>query len=365
MARTNNSLTIVLLGFVLFMLQAKQVSGICHDNIKHTMLRKLGLSEVPQIEKRDLENAIVPAHVRNKYITMLRLYKDKERKRRALPSLAGILRGITSNTDTTGDVLYSDPSRQRLVFDMKGLIPENSEVTMAELKLFKKGIHKGELPPRRHSQPVNNARVSVYWVKILADGSNRTSLIDSRLVPILDSGWRSLDVTQAVHYWMKTTDKPMYLEIWIEAERMGSYAAKLAKLVHFTTQNPADQVLGKPELVVYTLNLEEYGSTGECGAKQGGTCCRQEYFINFRELTWTQYWIIEPPGYQAFHCGGGCKQPQWPFEYGERSCAVVESASLPVMYLVKRGNYTEIEVAEFPNMIIEKCGCTTDNVSVI
>ncbi|XP_067884029.1 left-right determination factor 2-like [Heterodontus francisci] len=362
MVRTNN---IALLGFVLFMLRAKQVSGIAHDNIRYVMLRKLGLSEVPEIEKRDLENTVVPAHVRNKYIAMLQLHKEKERKRRALPSLTGILRGITGNADTTGDVLYSDPTRQRLVFDMKGLIPENSEVTMAELKLFKKGVHKGELPPRRHSRPVNNARVSVYWVKILADGSNRTSLIDSRLVPILDSGWKSMDVTQAVHYWMNNADMPMYLEIWIEAERLGSYAAELAKLVHFTTQSPTDQVLGKPELVLYTLNLEEYGGTGDCGTKQSGTCCRQEYFINFRELTWTQYWIIEPPGYQAFHCVGGCKQPQWPFDYGERTCAVVESASLPMMYLVKKGNYTEIEVAEFPNMIIEKCGCTMDNVSVI
>ncbi|XP_072356319.1 lefty1 [Scyliorhinus torazame] len=347
------------------MLQASQVSGILHDNIKYAMLHKLGLREVPQIEKRDLENMVVPAHVRNKYIAMVQLHKDKERKRRALPSLAGILRGVPGNADTTGEVLYSDPSRQRLVFDMKGLIPENSEVTMAELKLFKKGVHKGALPPRRHSRPVNNARVSVYWVKILTDGSNRTSLIDSRLVPILDSGWKSLDVTQAVHYWMKTADMPMYLEIRIEAERMGSYAAELAKLVHFSTQSPVGQVLGKPELVLYTLNLEQYGSTGDCGGKQSGSCCRQEYFINFRELTWTQYWIIEPPGYQAFHCMGGCKQPQWPFDYGERSCAVVESASLPVMYLVKRGDYTEIEVAAFPNMITEKCGCTMDNVTVM
>uniref|UniRef100_UPI00398EE190 left-right determination factor 2-like n=1 Tax=Pristiophorus japonicus TaxID=55135 RepID=UPI00398EE190 len=364
MARTNRRSTMVLLGFV-FVLCVKVASGISHDDIKHAMLRKLGLSEVPQIEKRDQDSTVVPAHVRNKYISMLQLHKEKERKRRALPSLAGILRGITGNADTTGDVLYSDPTRQRLVFDMKGLIPENSEVTMAELKLFKKGVHRGALPPRRHSRPVNNARVSVYWVRILADGSNRTSLIDSRLVPILDSGWKSLDVTQAVHYWMKNADMPMYLEIWIEAERLGSYASELAKLVHFTTQSPADQILGKPELVLYTLNLEEYGSTGDCGAKRSEACCRQEYFINFRELTWTQYWIIEPPGYQAFHCVGGCKQPQGPFDYGERSCAVVESNSLPVMYLVKRGDYTEIEVAEFPNMIIEKCGCTMDNVSVI
>lgn len=95
-------------------------------------------------------------------------------------------------------------------------------------------------------------------------------------------------------------------------------------------------------------------------------CCREEYFINFRALTWTQYWVIEPARYQAFRCAGGCRQPQRGVHaYGQRKCAVVESAPLPMMYLVKKGDYTEIEVAEFPNMIVEKCGCAMDNVSVV
>ncbi|XP_051881413.1 left-right determination factor 1-like [Pristis pectinata] len=336
--------------------------------VRDAVLRELGLADVPRLTKRDLEEVVVPTRLRNKYLSMLQLHKEKERKRRALPSLAGILRGVPGNADTTGDVLYSDPTRQRLVFDMKGLIPDNSEVTLAELKLFKKGVRKGELPARRHGRPVNNARVSVYWVKTLADGTNRTSLIDSRLVPILDSGWKMFDVTQAIHYWQNTEELRMYLEVWIEAERPGRHAAELARFVSFTSQDPTNRMLGKPELVLYTLSFSEYGAVGDCGGsrtRRSRACCRQEYFINFRELAWTQYWIIEPPGYQAFRCVGGCKQPRWPFEYGERSCAAVESASLPMMYLVKKGDYTEIEVAEFPNMITEKCGCSTDNISVI
>ena len=95
------------------------------------------------------------------------------------------------------------------------------------------------------------------------------------------------------------------------------------------------------------------------------SCCREKYFINFRALTWTQYWIIEPAGYQAFRCTGGCKQPKRNYGYGERRCTASESAPLPIMYLVKKGDYTEIEVAEFPNMIVEKCACAMDNVSVV
>ncbi|KAI4877713.1 hypothetical protein NFI96_031909 [Prochilodus magdalenae] len=341
------------------------VEGFTHEDMKGAMLKQLGLSEVPKIHKRDLENLVVPAHVKTKYLNLLKVHN--KRRRRSLPSLAGILRGIPGNADISGEFVYSDTTRQRVVFEMDSRIPENSEVTMAELKLYKKAPHKRSMPARKGQRPVNNARVSIYWVEVLENGGNRTSLVDSRLIPIHETGWKSFDVTQAVHYWSKSQQKtPMHLEVWIEGERPGSYAAEMAKSVHFTGQDPSDNTLGKPELVLYTLNLEEYGSNGDCaGGSTEGRCCREEYFINFRALTWTQYWIIEPAGYQAFRCGGGCRQPERSYGYGERRCAVAESAPLPMMYLVKKGDYTEIEVAEFPNMIVEKCGCAVDNISVV
>ncbi|XP_061668426.1 lefty1 [Syngnathoides biaculeatus] len=334
-----------------------------HQDTKEALLRKLRLDEVPKISKRDLENLVVPAHVQTKYLSMLKLQHG--RRRRSLPSLAGILRGIPGNADISGEYVYSDATRNRVVFDMEARIPDNSEVTMAELKLYQRpSFHKRLAADRKPHRAVNNARVSIYWV----DGSNRTSLVDSRLIPIRETGWKSFDVTQAVHYWSRTPQQTptMHLEVWIEGERPGSYAAEVARSVRFTTQEQTDNTLGKPELVLYTLNLEEYGSRGDCDISHSkGTCCREQYFIDFRALTWTQYWIIEPAGYQAFRCTGGCKQPKRNYGYGERRCTVSESAPLPIMYLVKKGEYTEIEVAEFPNMIVERCACTVDNVSIV
>ncbi|KAG8443834.1 hypothetical protein GDO86_009137 [Hymenochirus boettgeri] len=362
-----NSLRLCLIFSTMYL---ASISAFNPEDIKDALLKKLNLPEVPRLRKRDVENLVIPRHIQAKYMSMLN--NHRERKKRSLPSLAGILRGIPGNADISGEILYSDTGRQTLVFGMEARIPDNSELTMAELKLFKMPPKITNVPDRRFHRPVNNARVSVYYLEILQDGTNRSSLVDSRLVPIMESGWRSFDVTQAVQYWLRNGGQSaMHLEIRVDGERHGSHASEMAKLVRFTSQNPSDNALGKPELVLYTLNLDEHGARGDCansGSKKDNICCREEYFINFRELTWTQYWIIEPAGYNAFRCTGSCKQPKFllsHYHYGQRTCAVVESAPLPVMYLVKKGDYTEIEVAEFPNMIVEKCGCTMDNISII
>ncbi|XP_077148327.1 left-right determination factor 1 [Ranitomeya variabilis] len=365
----NSNLVMGLIGFLCAFLTST-TWGFTPDDLKDALLKKLNVNHLPKLVKRDIDNLVVPRHIQSKYIAMLQ--KHKKRTKRSLPSLAGILRGIPGNADISGEVLYADPIKQTLAFGMESRIPQNSEVTMAELKLFKLPPNTKGLPDRRFNRPVNNARVSVYYVEVMKDGNNRTSLVDSRLVPIKESGWRSFDVTHAVHYWMRSSgESNMHLEIRIDGERHGNYAAEMAKLVQFTTQNPSDDAVGKPELVLYTLNLDDHGARGDCsssGAKKDNICCREENFINFRELTWTQYWIIEPAGYNAYRCSGSCRQPHsqaLQYSYGERICTVAESSPLPVMYLVKKGDYTEIEVAEFPNMIVERCGCTADNISII
>lgn len=85
-----------------------------------------------------------------------------------------------SDTDISGEIMYSDTTRQRLSFDMDSRIPHNSEVTMAELKLYKTSAYKMPLLQKRSHRPIKNARVSIYWVETLKNGKNRTSLVDSR-----------------------------------------------------------------------------------------------------------------------------------------------------------------------------------------
>ncbi|KAM8945399.1 left-right determination factor 1 [Pelodytes ibericus] len=342
-------------------------NGFTPDHIKDAMLKKMNLPELPRLEKRDLENLVIPKKIRDQYMSML--HTHRERQRRSVPSLLGIYREIQANAAISGEMIYSGPKKQTLVFDMESRISGNSDVTMAELKLFKIAPNLKNLPERGSHRPANHARVTISYVEILKDGTNKTHLADSRLVPIMESGWWSFDVTSAVHYWMNSkSQSTMYLEIRTDAERPGSYAARMAKLVQFTAQNPLEDAKERPELAVYTIDKDHNGVHGDCsklGENKEDLCCREEYFINFRQMTWTQYWIIEPAGYNAYRCTGGCRQTKNPFlhhRYGQKTCAVAESAPLPVMYLVKKGDHTEIEVAEFPHMIVEKCSCSVDGM---
>ena len=67
------------------------IRAFTQEGFKEVLLKRLGLSEVPNLHKRDLVDLVIPDHVKNKYISMLKRHRVK---RRALPSLAGILRGI-------------------------------------------------------------------------------------------------------------------------------------------------------------------------------------------------------------------------------------------------------------------------------
>lgn len=80
---------------VLFAALFALVKAFTHQDMKDALLQKLGMDEVPRIHKRDVENLVIPAHIRNKYTTMLKMHHS--RRRRSLPSLAGILKGIPGN----------------------------------------------------------------------------------------------------------------------------------------------------------------------------------------------------------------------------------------------------------------------------
>lgn len=127
------------------------------------------------------------------------------------------------------------------------------------------------------------------------------------------------------------------------------------------TTSPTPQFPVAAPILVSFLVSRSSGDCREEPALGKSTCCRQKHYISLRDVPW----VLEPAGFQAFRCSGGCLQPPRRPGSGQRSCAAAASSALPIIYLVKRGNHTEIEAAELPNMIVERCSCVADGVALV
>lgn len=223
--------------------------------------------------------------------------------------------------EVAGRFLVSEAPTHLLVFRMEQRLPPNSELVQAVLRLFQEPVPKAAL--RRHellSPRSDRARVTIQWLHVRQDGSNRTSLIDSRwggqrrggldptsgratggrrfgaglvwatpgggwdggesgspnphptarvsvstwchrLVSIHESGWKAFDVTEAVNFWQQLSRprQPLLLQVSVQREHLGPLASSAHELVHFAAQGPAGARRGEPQLELHTLDLRDYG----------------------------------------------------------------------------------------------------------
>lgn len=106
-------------------------------------------------------------------------------------------------------------------------------------------------------------------------------------------------------------------------------------------------------------------------------CCRQEFFIDFREIGWHD-WIIQPEGYAMNFCTGQCplhvagmpgisasfhtavlnllKANAAAGTAGRGSCCVPTSRRpLSLLYYDRDSNIVKTDI---PDMVVEACGCS-------
>ncbi|XP_005397429.1 PREDICTED: inhibin beta C chain [Chinchilla lanigera] len=112
---------------------------------------------------------------------------------------------------------------------------------------------------------------------------------------------------------------------------------------------------------------------------QGGSrmCCRQEFFVDFREIGWHD-WIIQPEGYAMNFCTGQCplhvagmpgiaasfhtavlnllKANTAAGTAGGGSCCVpTAQRPLSLLYYDRDSNIVKTDI---PDMVVEACGCS-------
>uniref|UniRef100_A0A2K5DUP9 TGF-beta family profile domain-containing protein n=1 Tax=Aotus nancymaae TaxID=37293 RepID=A0A2K5DUP9_AOTNA len=281
------------------------------EQLLDSLLQQLQLSEPPVLDRADMEELAIPAHVRAQYVALLqRSHRDRSRGKRFSQSFR----------EVAGRFLAA-------------------------------ALHRhGRLSPRS-----DRARVTVEWLSVRDDGSNRTSLIDSRLVSVHESGWKAFDVTEAVNFWQQLSRPRQPLLLQVSVQR---------------TAHPGPQGLW---LTSDPASLCPHRAQGDCDPEapvtEGTRCCRQEMYIDLQGMKWAENWVLEPPGFLAYECVGTCQQPpealafKWPV-LGPRQCIASETASLPMIVRIKEGGRTRPQVVSLPNMRVQKCSCASDGALV-
>ncbi|XP_059797602.1 left-right determination factor 2-like isoform X1 [Balaenoptera ricei] len=342
-------------------------AALTEERVLGSLLRQLRLSEAPVLDGADVERLVIPAHVRAQYVALLqRSHGARSRGKRFSQNFR----------EVAGRFLVSEVSSHLLVFDMEERLPPHSELVQAVLRLFQEPVPKAALRSHERLFPRSDrARVTVQWLHVRDDGSNRTSLIDSRLVSVHESGWKALDVTDAVNFWqqLRRPRQPLLLQVSVQWEHLGPLASSAHRLVRFASQGPSGAGQREPQLELHTLDLRDYGAQGNCDPKapvtEGTRCCRREVYIDLQGMKWAENWVLEPPGFLAYECVGTCQQPpepltfKWPF-LGPRQCIASETTSLPMIVSILEGGKPRTQVVSLPNMRVQKCSCAWDGVPV-
>lgn len=111
----------------------------------------------------------------------------------------------------------------------------------------------------------------------------------------------------------------------------------------------------------------------DCSGAVKGQCCKQNFFVSFKELKWDD-WIIAPKGYHANYCRGDCggihRTPDTFLNYHthvieeyrkmdrlsgiQPCCAPLKFSSMSLIYF---GPDNNIIKRDLPKMVVEQCGC--------
>ncbi|XP_046425583.1 inhibin beta A chain-like [Neodiprion fabricii] len=184
----------------------------------------------------------------------------------------------------------------------------------------------------------------------------------------VEEGWVKTDVGYAVKKWVEEQSLNHSLQI----------ACSTCSIDRDSPLVSIEQTL-KPFLVIHTSPLPQKNRpkrNSNCSPEMK-ECCRDELYISFDEIGWSD-WILHPPGYHAYFCRGSCSSVASLTVNGSPHSNVIRK------YLTKHGNglRRENEIAPccsptqlspiqlffvdsnntlarktLPNMVVEACGC--------
>ncbi|NXH40451.1 INHBC protein, partial [Dicaeum eximium] len=245
----------------------------------------------------------------------------------------------------------STPRSVHLHFRFSQEVAGSTEIQRATLYLF-------WATPGRGAQPV-----TIRLLQPDPAGPNTTVASETRL-EVRRSGWTTLDVGAALRS-LFGQDTP-WLTVELEVpEDWGSPLPSHHGDSHW------------PFVVAQTRartphRVQRRGV--DCGAASR-MCCRQEFFVDFKEIGWED-WIIQPEGYHMNYCSGPCPLhvagvPGLAASFhaavlnrvkAASAAAATDSCCVPTrrrpLSLLYYDRDSNIVKTDIPDMIVDSCGCT-------
>ncbi|XP_005532094.1 PREDICTED: inhibin beta C chain [Pseudopodoces humilis] len=296
---------------------------------KRSILAKLRLPARPSVPQPPARGALLTA--------LRRMRAQRSDTAAAFP---GMLRNRSSTSHSV-----------RLHFRFSQEVAGSTEILQATLYLF-------WAAPGRGPQPVT--------VRILRPdpaGPNVTVASETRL-EVQRSGWTTLDVGAAIRslFGQETPRLTVELEV---PEDWGSPLPSDHSDSHWPFV--VAQAQARTPHRVHRRGVD-------CGA-DSRMCCRQEFFVDFKEIGWED-WIIQPEGYHMNYCTGLCPLhmagvPGLAASFhtavlnrikAASAAAAVDSCCVPTqrrpLSLLYYDRDSNIVKTDIPDMIVDSCGCT-------
>ncbi|NWR39936.1 INHBC protein, partial [Tachuris rubrigastra] len=230
-------------------------------------------------------------------------------------------------------------------------LARSTEILQATLYLF-------WAAPSPRAQPV-----TVRLLRPDPAGTNTTVSSETRL-EVQRSGWTTLDVGPAVRSLSGQESPRLTVELEVPEDRGSPLLVD-----HSDSHRPFVVAQARARM---PHRIHRRGV--DCGA-DSRMCCRQDFFVDFKEIGWED-WIIQPEGYHMNYCAGLCPLhmagiPGLAASFhtavlnrikAASAAAAVDSCCVPTqrrpLSLLYYDRDSNIVKTDIPDMIVDSCGCT-------
>ncbi|NP_001164699.1 gdf2/myostatin-like protein precursor [Saccoglossus kowalevskii] len=367
-------------------------SHLHHERIKAIkieILQKLGMKKPPNVS---LANT-----TEEEKRKMYRVYKqsvqeNNEISRDLYPNGNFYAKRFYSLVDT-GEHPMTDgdsnsPNSQRFYFKLDippPTIPTNRlTVHTAKFKIYKEEVHLENIYPPNNID--GKIRLDVHLIREPRSngGPLVRRLIDTKLVSLLEPGWETFQVKEAVDSWLVSPDG----NYGIEVSFSGSDDKNIRNFVTFAAgYGEEDEFLNdidtsedfRPVLNIHvqevptlSRNRRDAADHSElCDVDDGRQrCCRFRLDVNFRDIKWGD-WILSPKVYNAYYCNGGCPHYHKPAStyaiikslmhsegVSPPPCCTAKVLSPLTLLHYDESIIPKLTVTAFDDMVVEQCACS-------